>query len=90
MQHFKNPAALAAALAPFGAPITPQAIYKWRFSGIPLDRAPLIEVASKGEVRCDDLCPGVDWLRDGAGNVTGYSVPVARIGSPAKAKKKAA
>lgn len=79
MQHFKTPAALAAALVPFGAPISQQAIYKWRSSGIPLDRAPLIEVASHGGIKCDDLCPAVDWLRDDAGNVTGYNVPVPAV-----------
>lgn len=81
MQHFKNPAGLAAALAPFGT-ITQQAIYKWRASGIPIDRAPLIEVASDGCVKCDDLRPDVEWIRDESGNVTGYNVPVALVETP--------
>lgn len=82
MQHFHTPAALAAALLPFGCSITPQAIYKWRSAGVPLDKAPLIEVASGGAVKCEQLRADVRWLRDEAGNVTAYRVDCA----PAKTK----
>lgn len=76
MQHFRTPAALAVALRPLGCSITPQAIYKWRGASVPLDKAPLIEIASGGAVRCEQICPDVDWERDSAGNLTGYRVPV--------------
>lgn len=82
MQHFQTPAALAAALRPFGCSITPQAIYKWRSAGVPRDKAPLIEVASGGVIKCEQLCSDVRWLRDGAGNITAYNVECA----PAKKK----
>lgn len=82
MQHFKTPAALAAALRPFGCSITPQAIYKWRTAGVPRDKAPLIEVVSNGALRCEQLHPDVRWMRDEVGNVTGYRVDI----DPAKKK----
>jgi DNA-binding transcriptional regulator YdaS (Cro superfamily) len=82
MQHFKTPAALVAALRPFGCSITPQAIYKWRGAGVPLDKAPLIEVASGGAVQCEQLRADVRWIRDAAGNVTAYRIDCA----PAKKK----
>jgi DNA-binding transcriptional regulator YdaS (Cro superfamily) len=76
MSHFRNPSALVAALAPYGCTITPQAIYKWRQGGVPVDRAPLIEAASSGAIRCEDICPNTDWQRDRRGNLTGYRVSV--------------
>jgi DNA-binding transcriptional regulator YdaS (Cro superfamily) len=77
--HFGTPSALAAALAPYGEKITPQAIYKWRDAGVPRDRAPLIEDASGGRLRAEDICPSVEWERDKGGNLTGYRVPVVRL-----------
>ena len=76
MQHFHTPAALAEALSTVGERISPQAIYKWKKHGIPLDRAPQIEVASNGALKCEELCPQVEWARGEDGQVTGYSVPV--------------
>src|SRR3569623_1575127 len=77
LQLFHTPVALAEALSAVGERITPQAIYKWKKKGIPLDRAPQIEVASSGALRCEALCPQVDWIRGEDGQVIGYSVPVA-------------
>lgn len=74
IDHFRTPAAVAAALLPFGCRITPQAVYKWRGAGVPLDKVPLIEVASRGVVKCEQLRQDVRWLRDAAGNVTAYCV----------------
>lgn len=76
MKHYATPSALVAALVPYGCSITPQAIYKWRESGIPVDRAPLIEAASGGALRCEQICPDTDWLRDAKGNLIGYRVRV--------------
>lgn len=76
MSHYLTPSALVAALDSCGCSITPQAIYKWREAGVPTDRAPLIEAASGGVLRCEQICPDVDWLRDAKGNITGYRVPI--------------
>ncbi|MGE7139169.1 Cro/CI family transcriptional regulator [Luteibacter sp. NPDC031894] len=87
MAHFKNPSGLAQALTVQGVSISPQAIYKWQRQGIPVDRAPLIEAASNGVLRCEEVCPGVEWTRDKRGSVTGYNVPV---NSTTKQKRKVA
>jgi DNA-binding transcriptional regulator YdaS (Cro superfamily) len=76
IDHFNTPSALVAALARYGCKITPQAVYKWRDAGVPVDRAPLIEIASDGAVRCEQLCPDTAWLRDEDGNLTGYRVAI--------------
>lgn len=84
MRHFHTPSALADALASFGDKISPQAIYKWKSKGIPVDRAPLLEAASNGAVRCEDICPDVQWMRDTRGNLTCYRVPVPQVIAPSK------
>lgn len=57
--------------------VRPPSVTEWRRRGIPLARLPDIERASNGAVRCDDLRPDVEWLRDRAGEVTGYRVHLA-------------
>jgi DNA-binding transcriptional regulator YdaS (Cro superfamily) len=52
------------------------AVSKWLARGVPLDRCVVIECATAGEVRCEELRPDVAWRRDGEGQVTGYTVPV--------------
>lgn len=42
--------------------------------------APVIESATAGEVRAETLYPGVDWLRDAHGSVTGYVVHLTPAG----------
>lgn len=44
---------------------------------VPLESCPDIERATAGAVRCEDLRPDVDWLRDSTGQVTGYQVRIA-------------
>jgi DNA-binding transcriptional regulator YdaS (Cro superfamily) len=82
MQHFRTPAVLAEALSALGERITPQAIYKWKRKGIPLDRAPQIEVVSSGVLKCEALCPQVEWVRGEDGQVIGYSVSVSPPDDP--------
>lgn len=57
--------------------VSPPAVAKWRSAGVPADRAPAIEAATGGEVRCEDLRPDLTWERDAAGQVIAYRVPVA-------------
>lgn len=52
-----------------------QHITNWRERGIPADRCPAIEAATK--VPCEELRPDLAWNRDEAGQVTGYTVPLA-------------
>jgi DNA-binding transcriptional regulator YdaS (Cro superfamily) len=78
MQHFKTAAALAEALAPYGEFITTQAIYKWRDAGVPVERAPLIEDASGGKVRCEQIVDGWKWIRDGRGNLVARQMRIQR------------
>lgn len=42
-------------------PVTPQRVSNWRTRGVPTDMCPAIERATKGQVRCEDLRPDVDW-----------------------------
>jgi DNA-binding transcriptional regulator YdaS (Cro superfamily) len=50
--------------------VSPQAVSQWLTGRrpIPAERCPLIERATHGAVRCEDLRPDVDWavLRDQA------------------------
>ncbi|HRI57962.1 MAG TPA: YdaS family helix-turn-helix protein, partial [Anaerolineae bacterium] len=52
--------------------VTYQAVQRWLRTGVPPERCAAVEAATG--VRCEDLCPGVTWLRDSAGRVTGYTV----------------
>jgi hypothetical protein len=76
MRHFKTPSALAKALLPYGEEISVQAIYKWREAGVPVERAPMIEAASRGAVRCEAMCPGWTWVRDGKGKLVARQIEV--------------
>ncbi len=51
------------------------AVSNWMARGaIPEDQCAAIERATG--IRCEDLRPDVTWVRDAAGRVTGYTVPV--------------
>lgn len=50
-----------------------QAVTRWK-RDVPAERAPLIERVTRGEVRCEELCPHIEWIRDARGKVTGYVV----------------
>lgn len=50
------------------------AVSNWKSRGVPVEQCPAIE-RSTG-VPCHELRPDVSWLRDGAGQVTGYHVPL--------------
>jgi DNA-binding transcriptional regulator YdaS (Cro superfamily) len=50
-------------------------VSQWlRGDTIPLSACRLIERATAGAVRCQDLRPDVIWTRNEAGEVTGYHV----------------
>lgn len=51
-----------------------QAVQKWVANGVPADRCAAVESATG--VRCEELRPDLQWLRNEAGEVTGYTVPV--------------
>lgn len=51
-------------------------IYHWLTNGVTPDAAAKISAAVNGEVTPEELCPHVDWIRDEAGQVTGYHVRV--------------
>jgi DNA-binding transcriptional regulator YdaS (Cro superfamily) len=70
---------LARALGDISAP----GVAKWLKNGVPRERCTAIEAATSGAVRCEDLRPEVDWLRDDAGVVTGYHV---RVDAPNRAE----
>lgn len=81
--HKSSMAALATAIGMVGArkiadscKVTHQAVYKWRHLGVPESRAPGIESATQGKVRCEDICPGVEWERNGLGVVIAVRIPV--------------
>jgi DNA-binding transcriptional regulator YdaS (Cro superfamily) len=58
IKHLGNATKLAAVLG-----VTTQAVCFWRDGKreIPADKCPLIERATEGRVRCEDLRPDVDW-----------------------------
>lgn len=56
--------------------VSSPAVAKWRTTGVPLDRCPQVESAFPALTRCEALRPDVQWHRDAAGKVTGYTVPV--------------
>jgi len=43
--------------------VAPALVSQWRtgFRSVPAERCPLIERATQGAVRCEDLRPDVDW-----------------------------
>ena len=65
----------------------PSTVGNWHRRGVPLDKCALIEAATDGAVRCEDLRPDVDWVRDPAGHVTGYHVRVTAQPAAAPAAK---
>lgn len=52
--------------------VTKQAVAHWRI--VPEDRCHFVEAATG--LRCEALRPDVQWVRDSAGMVTGYTVQV--------------
>lgn len=38
-----------------------QTVQQWTKSRVPAEHCPAIEVATEGEVRCEDLRPDVNW-----------------------------
>ena len=56
--------------------VASQSVYKWRTCGVPIERAPGIELATGGQVTCDAVCPDVTWHRDARGAVVAYTVPI--------------
>lgn len=54
----------------------PSTVSNWRQKGeAPVEQCPAIEAATG--IPCEELRPDVSWNRDAAGNVTGYTVPLA-------------
>ncbi|MBR0574189.1 MULTISPECIES: transcriptional regulator [Pasteurellaceae] len=41
--------------------IRPWAVSKWQKSGVPVERCIEIEKLTKGQVRCEELRPDIDW-----------------------------
>ncbi|KAF1008967.1 MAG: hypothetical protein GAK28_00599 [Luteibacter sp.] len=55
---------------------SPQQVQQWLAGTrpVPHERCPRIEVATEGQVRCEEIRADVDWLRDASGRATGYRV----------------
>lgn len=59
IEVMKTQSALALAI---GGTIKTGHIYYWLNAGqVPAEHCPAIERATAGKVRCEELCPGVDW-----------------------------
>ena len=56
--------------------VTHQAVYKWRRTGIPVSRAHGIEMATRGQIRAEEICPGVIFTRDAGGHIVSYTLSV--------------
>lgn len=41
--------------------VSPQRLINWRERGVPAEYCPLIERATGGLVRCEDLRPDIEW-----------------------------
>ena len=41
--------------------VSPQNVSNWRARGVPAERCPMVERATDGVIRCEDLRPDVDW-----------------------------
>lgn len=56
--------------------VDPTLVHQWRRGRRPIAgrHCPAIEAATG--VRCEELRPDLQWLRNEAGEVTGYTVPV--------------
>ena len=54
------------------------AVAQWAAGKRPVPREYIaaIERATNGEVRCEELCPGVTWNRDAAGNPFSYTIQI--------------
>lgn len=62
--------------------IAPQAVMRWKINKIapvPADRAPGVEAATGGRVRCEDLRPDVAWHRDADGHPVAYTVRIESV-----------
>lgn len=69
--------------------LSPQAIFKWQAKrGVPLNRCAAVEDATG--VRCEELRPDVQWMRDKGGAVIGHVVPLTALPAPADSKKRKA
>ena len=78
--------ALAKRLSAGGRKVSQGHIWAWlnRDGRAPEDVCPGIEAVT--DVRCERLRPDVHWVRDAAGVVTGYQVPVPQVAAePARA-----
>jgi DNA-binding transcriptional regulator YdaS (Cro superfamily) len=51
----------------------------WRGKRASPELAQAIEVATAGEVRCDETRPDLQWMRGADGKVTGYFVPAEKV-----------
>ena len=56
IQHSGGLSRLAAALG-----VSPQRLSNWLERGVPAEQCPLIERATDGAVRCEELRPDVAW-----------------------------
>jgi DNA-binding transcriptional regulator YdaS (Cro superfamily) len=56
--------------------VNPTLVHQWRHGRRPVagHHCPAIEAATG--VRCEELRPDLQWLRNEAGDVTGYQVPI--------------
>jgi len=66
--------------------VSPQQVNQWVKGKrpLPLDRCPLIERATSGAVRCEELRPDVEWQRDAGDRVVGYQVRLSVLGGEGK------
>ena len=57
--------------------VSPGAVSQWSRNGVPAERCPTIERLTGGQVRCEDLCPDVEWfvLRQGKKKRSGCTKP---------------
>jgi DNA-binding transcriptional regulator YdaS (Cro superfamily) len=56
--------------------VDPTLVHQWRHGRRPIAKhhCPAIEAATG--VRCEELRPDLQWIRNEAGEVTGYQVPI--------------
>ena len=64
-----NQKGVAAALG-----LSQPSVHLWKRNGIPEDRCPQIEALTG--LRCEELRPDREWLRDADGAVTGWVMPI--------------
>ena len=58
--------------------VKPPSVSKWlkRQRPVPAKHCPAIERATNGQVRCEQLFPGVIWNRDAAGKPVSYTIQI--------------